>query len=97
MASAKTPNLSNMMTALWTAVLWKWDHGRWWKSGSILGRSAKPSLLGQKDPIGNLITWRWLPINRINVELMVGSSCRDKDVHVNHVLVHCECLVGLSQ
>jgi hypothetical protein len=32
-----------------------------------------------------------------NVELSVGSSCRDEDVHVNHVLVHCECLVGLSQ
>ncbi len=32
-----------------------------------------------------------------NVELLVGSSCRDEDVCVNHVLVHCECLVGLSQ
>jgi hypothetical protein len=33
----------------------------------------------------------------VNVELVVGSSCRDKDVCVNHVLVHWECLVGLSQ
>ena len=32
-----------------------------------------------------------------NVELVVRSSCRDEDVCVNHVLVHCECLVGLSQ